>query len=499
LDASARLTPEQTAPFLLPEGFVQSRVVDRITLNVDPDFAVSFGNWDMVALDPSSRFVFIPFEVGVAAGLGRYDRLTGDFVRGLQGNGSGRRRLIPENWSPTTDDFARLDPAQWSPNGTVLTGEEATRGRLFEWVNPLMEAGETPEVRWLSGVASVAHEGLKFDGQGNLYFVDEYNSGSIYKFVPNNVADLGQGGQNFVLSVTAFDGAPDAAWNPSTRRTGAATWRPLNNADGTPLPNVRNPLNYRSTGGRLAADDANGTPYGRPEDLEVGLLANGNPVMFFAATGENAVYAIELVDAENAEVRAFVTRTTPEVVSGVAVGSALVNPDNLATGPNGEVYVVEDSFPGDVWVATDSDNDGVAEGVARFASLGVTGSEPSGLILDPNDADTFLICVMHPRSGNDALWAITTPWDTDGDNVIDPNDLCPNSDLSPTVMVKGVRDSGVENVLFEDGCTLADLVHGLAALSRNHGQFMSALTHLAHELLSESDRGALQRAAARSR
>ena len=501
LNTSASGTPEATAPFLLPDGFVQSRVVDRITLNQDPDFAASFGNWDMVALDPTSRFVFIPFEVSSAAGLGRYDRETGDFVRAFKGNGSRRRSYTPATWDPANDDFSRLDPAQWSPNGTVLTGEETDGGRLFEWVNPLMDPEDTPMIRWLSGVASVSHEGLKFDRPGNLYFVDENNSGSVYRFVPNDPSDLGKGGQNFVLNVSAFNGSPAANWSPSTTRTGAATWTPINNADGMPLPGVYNPLDFRSRSraGRRAADNANGTPYGRPEDLDVGTLANGNEVVYFTATSEHTVYSIELIDPVNANVRPFVTRHTTDDSTGAAVGSALANPDNLAVGPHGEVYVVEDNNPGDVWVATDLNDDGVAERVARFASLGVRGSEPSGLILDRNDADTFLVCVMHPSSGNDALWAITTPWDADGDNVVDPNDICPDSDLSPTVVVKGLRDSGVENVVYGDGCTLADLVNGLAALSRNHGQFVSAVAHLADELLSGNDRGALKRAAARAR
>lgn len=484
---------------MLPDGFVQSRVVDRFHLNNDPDFAPSFGTWDMIALDPSSRFVFVPFEVGVAAGLGRYDRQTGDFVRALQGNGTGRRNLDPATWDPLIDEFTRLDPARWTPNGTVLTGEENVGGRLFEWTNPLMAAGAAPNVRWVSSVASVAHEGLAFDRDGNLYFVDEDNSGSIYRFVPNDRSNLGQGGQNFVLSVTAFNGLPGGNWSSSTIRTGAATWVPLNAADGTPLPGVRDPLYFPRTGGRLAADDANGTPYGRPEDLDIGVLANGNEVIYFTATSEHAVYSVELVDATNAVVRTCVTRNTIDAVTGLPVGTALTSPDNLAVGPNRELYVVEDNNPGDIWAVTDVDDDGVAERIARFASLGVSGSEPSGLILDPNDPDTFLICIMHPSSGNDALWAITTPWDADGDNVIDPNDLCPDSDLGPTVIVKGVEDSGVENVLYANGCTLADLVNGLAAASRNHGQFVSAVAYLAAELLEGSDRGALTRAAARAR
>ena len=67
--------------------------------------------------------------------------------------------------------------------------------------------------------------------------------------------------------------------------------------------------------------------------------------------------------------------------------------------------------PADIWVATDLDNDGVAESVSLWASLGEAGSEATGLFLDPADPTgrTFLVNIQHPSTGNDALWAITTP------------------------------------------------------------------------------------------
>jgi hypothetical protein len=40
----------------------------------------------MIALDPTSRCIFIPFEVGSGGGLGRYDRVTGEFINDIEGN-----------------------------------------------------------------------------------------------------------------------------------------------------------------------------------------------------------------------------------------------------------------------------------------------------------------------------------------------------------------------------------------------------------------------------
>ena len=53
---------------------------------------------------------------------------------------------------------------------------------------------------------------------------------------------------------------------------------------------------------------------------------------------------------------------------------------------------------------------------------------------------------------------LVPPTDIDSDGVTDEVDACQESDLTPTVVVEGC-DSGVDNVLFDDGCSLADLVY----------------------------------------
>ncbi|MCB9333738.1 MAG: esterase-like activity of phytase family protein [Lewinellaceae bacterium] len=403
LDQSANIISEANSPFLLPAGFSQTLIVDRNTANLDPDFAPTFANWDMITLDPTEQFVFIPAEVGTGAGLIRYDMQSGDFVTAMRGDNSGSFTSQP-NWRPCQGgDFGAIDPAEWTPFGTVLTAEEwAGKGRMFEWSNPLMAASEQPQVHWVSSIPSVSHEGLKFDGAGNLYYIDENNSGSIYKFVPKNAGDLSKG-QSFVLAVDAFNGDPSANWNDAANtaapRLGAATWVAITDADGHPLTTA-NPFDYANYGGRLAADEVNATPYGRPEDLEV----VGN-FLYCAITSENTVLSIELLNPATAMVRAFATQNTTDAVTGAAAGNELRNPDNLASDAAGTLYIIEDNNPGDIWKAVDADKDGVAESIARWASLGVDGSEPTGLIAT-NQPNTFIVSIQHPTSENDALWRI---------------------------------------------------------------------------------------------
>jgi hypothetical protein len=87
-----------------------------------------------------------------------------------------------------------------------------------------------------------------------------------------------------------------------------------------------------------------------------------------------------------------------------------VAPDNLAVDAWGAVYVIEDGEPngGDVWKCHDADRNGVAESMGVLLSLGITGSEPTGMVFDPVRPYRFLINVQHPASGNDATWAFDT-------------------------------------------------------------------------------------------
>ena len=93
--------------------------------------------------------------------------------------------------------------------------------------------------------------------------------------------------------------------------------------------------------------------------------------------------------------------------------------------------------------------------------------------------------------------------DADSDGVADDEDCNPNSDLRPTIVI-GAIDTGVPNTLFENGCSMSDLIAQLAASARNHGDFVSAVTHLTDQwvldgLITGQQKGAIQSAAARFR
>ncbi|MGW8367575.1 MAG: alkaline phosphatase PhoX [Gammaproteobacteria bacterium] len=422
---------ENSRPYDLPPGYKQNKITDRNTLT-GQGLPATFGNWDMVtfaapegaaagAYPNAGDFIFIPAEVSDGAGLFRYDVAAGTFVTLLEGLGGGNaaRQSDPNVWNPLADEYTRLDPATYTPFDTIVTGEETTGGRLFEIRNPLADNAADANVRWLTQVPAVAHEGIRFDATGAMYFVDENNSGSVYKFVPMTPGDLGIG-QSFVLAVDAYDGNPSENWdsasNDAAPRVGSATWVPITDADGNPLT-VVDPFIFADAGigvvptgtaGRAAADELNGTPYGRPEDVVIQAL-NGTEVLYFTATSEDAAYSVVLTSALTAEVKIFVDRSTIDVATGAGVGTAFNNPDNMAIDADGNVYVIEDQEPdvSDIWQVIDEDGDAVGDRIGRWLTQGVTGSEPTGLIFDPNAPKRAILAVQHPDSGNDALWQVT--------------------------------------------------------------------------------------------
>jgi hypothetical protein len=399
------------------------KITDRTTLTgsfgpgAGGEFQTSFGAWDMLDTDSTGRYVFLPFEVTGGAGLVRYDRQTGTPVTLMGGSGGVYDTDPTDGWDPLNDDFQRFDPNTYTPAGTLITGEEEPTGRMFEVLNPLTATDRAnATVRWLDNIPAVHHGGIRFDSQERMYFVDENNTGSIYRLTPNVAGDYSSGKVEVLADAdgtqVSGENYDSAANQTAGARTGPANWVEIIDAAGNVLT-ASDPFDYGSAGGRAAADDVNGTPYGRPEDVVIGEL-NGQEVLYFATTSEDAVYGVNL--GTNEVFVAVEKGITQDATTGLGVvnGSngtyGFNNPDNLELtyGPDGEIqlFVIEDQNPGDVWMGTDTDADGVIDELALFITLGQFGSEPTGLRVDPMYAGGFLINVQHPTNGNDALWSV---------------------------------------------------------------------------------------------
>jgi hypothetical protein len=407
---------ELNSPWQVPAGVSYTNLTSLHEIEADAtqstvrvsELGTNASMTDMSAFDPSGRYIFLPHEVEFGAGVTRYDTKTDKATNLFKGDRNG----ATGRWD---DDYGALDPATWSPANTLLVAEEwSGQGRVFEVMNPManVNAGENVIVNELNSIPNVSIEGLQFNHDGSvLYFDDEDRSGSIYKFIPTVKGDFSKG-QTFVLVVDGFTGdvAANAGSYPNhnpAERTGMATWVAMTDADGVALTSA-DPFDNETRGGRAAADELGGTPYRRPEDIEVGYLRNGHEAIYFTATEELAVYSVEELGRGKAMVRLAVDERTVKNLGYAPTTGTLGSPDNLAQDALGNIYVVEDkpnddNIGGDVWFLRDTNSNGVAESLDHFMSLQVKGAENTGMIFSPANPTRFIINIQHPESTGDEI------------------------------------------------------------------------------------------------
>lgn len=424
LGSSAGPTLDESAPVTFGNiDFRQQSIADRLTQR--GAMKPNSGSWDMLTVNETGRdkgrYLFTVFETG-QSGVQRQDLWTGS---------------VETIWqSPAPGGHVAFDASYWTPWGTFITAEESWAtaaggstspyGRLFELKNPTTAPGIVDPVTVLSNAGAdfqhanviprVSHEGIQFDYVGNMYFIDELNGGSIYKYSPNvdfrdvvaGRADYFAKGQTFVLRVG--DGSTPNA-------VGAYTWVALTDDNGKGLPGT---LTITDANGVTSLDGRNttdlpafkGTDYQRPEDLLIQKV-RGREYLYVATTTTNEVYRLDL---RAQTISVFANRATADLATGAAIGSALASPDNLAIDQEGNIYVIEDRNGGsddDIWFAKDLNRDGdlfdAGEGLARWASNGTPGSEFTGLYFDPFDKRRAWVNIQHPSSGNDRTIEITIP------------------------------------------------------------------------------------------
>ena len=421
LIASAGPTTTEARPITFGNpDFQQKSVADRLTQLAEG--APNSGNWDMITVNETgphqARFLFTVFETS-QSGVQRLDTETG---------------TADTIWySPAPGGHVAFDACYWTPWGTLITAEESWEtlpdppsqyGRLFELKNPLDAPPITLPLTPTSNlnadfvhqnvIPRVSHEGIQFDKAGNMYFIDELNGGSLYKYVPAatlalvkaGLADYFAAGQTFVLRV-GNGMTPNA--------TGAYEWVPFTDENGDALPGaitITDPNGVTSVDARNTTDlpAFKGTDYQRPEDMQIQVV-DGREYLYVATTTTHEVYRLDLA---NQTIGVFANRNTINLATGLLVGSALANPDNLAIDHEGNIYIIEDRNGGtddDIWFAKDINGDGdltdPGEGIGRWASNGTSGSEFTGLYFDPTNKRRAWVNIQHPASGNDRTIEIT--------------------------------------------------------------------------------------------
>ena len=401
-----------TAPWVIPHGYTQSIVSDEKNLNIYRD-----NDWnDMNTVNETGkhagRFLYRTHETRAGApgqdlNSARNDGGSGGAVSVVDLKTGVAKEVVGRS------DWEALDGIVWTPWRTILFAEEVGSAARPDPDAPQAKAGlvyelkldkheltsaESVTVRPLLG--ALAHEGLETDAEGNVYVIDEDRKGSIYKFVPENYGDLSSG-QLYALRVK--NGA----------KTGAAEWVALDMAQA-------------QIKAHAAATAVGATEYCRPEDIErmgdtlyVALTCEDvdNPANTSgtnaAGYSVGAVLAVGLGRNTSAEYVVAAGKNTPfEVQPGAGkpgvTGFAKV--DNLANGPDGKLWMVEDNDFSDIWVydprSRDANQDGYRDGVALFASLKDKPAEGSGIYFG-KDPDTLFVNVQHSGTGNDKTMAIS--------------------------------------------------------------------------------------------
>lgn len=132
---------------------------------------------------------------------------------------------------------------------------------------------------------------------------------------------------------------------------------------------------------------------------------------------------------------------------------------------NDGVMDPDDPEPFNPFICGDVDGDNCDD-----CSIGVDGIGPLP-DFDPNNDG--------PDFDGDGLCDFGDP-DDDNDGVDDPDDACPESDTTPTIIIDGV-DTGVDNEVLADGCTIADLIAANLSddpTTRDIVQFLLTLKHV---------------------
>lgn len=365
-------TADWTDPFVIPEGFTQQLLADETVLDI---YAGADDLTDMNTVNETGpqagRYLYRTHEVGSNGSLSVIDLQTGE------------TKVIAQDAG-----WRRLDGLRWTPWGTVLFAEETAGGRLFEAFLDPKDPTVVTHVEVRSELGILRHEGIEALADGTAFVIDELNGGSIFKFEPAKRGDLSDG-QLYALKLTGLTDA-EQLWNSGTyqQKVGAFEWVALD-------------MDQVVIDADAAANAVSATEFGRPEDVEV----IGN-VLYVANTTEDRVVAIDL--AKN-ELTSFVEKgvNVPVEDSGAGV-TGFNNPDNLAQGPDGRLWIVEDNYLSDVWVASlDTDQDGAADEVEQFASIVDTDAEISGIYFG-KDPKTLFLNIQHPEKElADGTWTIS--------------------------------------------------------------------------------------------
>ena len=320
------------------------------------------------------------------------------------------------------------DPVRATPWGTVLFGEEAEDGAMYEIIDPLSVVGATidrttgvsssPNIRRLDALGFNAFEGLAILPNGVTYYGNELAAnagapgGAYYKFVPSTPWAGGP-------PITSLDQSPYSSGSVFALRVGTSG----NNGQG--FQYGRGSWQAIAGNGALLqplAAAVNATGYYRPEDIDIDThaLAAGNVRFCGNNTGrDSARYFGETICITDGTLAASASGSTVPEVQLLVQGSQEINmPDNIAYQPSRRNWIIHEdgSTTGaqggtrnnDLWDCLDdrSDDDTLSDGCIRIGTLNDLDAEWTGGFFDPTGKH-FYVSIQHNSSGFGTVLDIT--------------------------------------------------------------------------------------------
>jgi len=363
-------------------------------------------------------------------------------------------RPAASNSTTIVTGTSSCDPIRRTPWGTILFGEEATTGGMYEIFDPTSIAtpvaitnrsqGTTTDARVVKrkAVGQLAFEGQAILPDGTMYFGDELRPGTsagagspgggIFKFVPTVPRTID-------APITSLSQSPLASGrlyglalstggdNGQGTEIGVGRWAEVNAA---PVTDANGNISLRQA--QLAQHF---TGYYRPEDMDLDptAFARGQVRVCWTNTGRMtngggsevegaAVYGevMCLTDTHSADAGAG-SGAVPQGVRFIAGNPHFNFFDNVAFQPgsgnrvvleDGEVETVRNGATelrgNDLLICLPDgrDRDVMSDGCVRFASLRDTTSEPTGFIFTATGRTAF-VNLQHRGIGQGALLEIS--------------------------------------------------------------------------------------------
>jgi len=443
------LTESALGPYTGPDN-AQS-VVAAKHLSVSAVSNVTNPLADQIALWPNDEH---PTHLFMAIETGRNATGTNASVQvvDLSGNPNSTVRTI-------LTGLTSGDPIRRTPWGTILAGEEATDGAMYEIFDPLHVGIGTPamitnratgantdptHIFKRQALGALAYEGLGILPDGTTYYGDERRpgpttaGGAIYKYVPDvtvaynglpvttGIAAVSPSGSPYALGkIYGMRLGTNAGNTDNGQGTeiGKGVWVPV-----TAAPDMNGNINLRA-----AQDALHLTGYYRPEDMDVDemALADGVRRVCWTNTGRMSNGGNSLI--EEAATYGEVTCMVDEPKTGVATDHRPFVTRFFAGGPDANFFDNIDFQPGtgrmvlledgevevatghgtelrgnDVWMLLPDggDRDVQSDGAIRILSLTDTDAEPTGWIFD-GTGSTAYVNIQHRSTNQGAVLKIT--------------------------------------------------------------------------------------------